>query len=149
MENDLRLWMQLMEVGSAMTQARPFVRDDQGNIRIFYHRSDADFSRFKRMNVRDKPKYRMSGGGGFYFSTAKGDEFYGKNEYRVALRASNPYQNMMLDTTKLSHSFIEKLQAEGYDSIDSPNYGEFIVFKPDQIQIVSKNGAAMNSTSLE
>jgi hypothetical protein len=46
--------------------ARPFVRDDKGNIRTFFHRSDADFDRFKRMNVKDKPKYRMSGGGGLW-----------------------------------------------------------------------------------
>jgi hypothetical protein len=123
-----------------LCEARPFVKDDEGNIRTFFHRSDADFDRFKRTNVKDKPKWRLTGGGGFYFSTNKAQEFYGKNEYRVALRASNPYINMRLDTTKLSRSSIQRLQAQGYDSIDSPNYGEFIVFKPDQIQIISKNG---------
>lgn len=116
----------------------PLVRDENGNIRTFFHRSDADFDRFKRTKVKDKPKWRMSGGGGFYFSTTRPAEFYGKNEYRVGLRAANPYMNMMLDTTKLSRSFIKKLQDQGYDSIDSPNYGEFIVFSPKQIEILSK-----------
>ena len=96
------------------------VREENGNLKVMYHGSQATFTEF------DKKKARSSGyyGSGFYFTESESHASQYGNKYKVYLDIKKPIQNDSTSITKEQlRKFVEAVAANEDYGIENYGYG--------------------------
>lgn len=115
------------------------VRDEDGNLLVVYHGTDADFTVFDASKGRANMDIR-----GMFFSPWELDaQGYGKNVSAYYLNITNPASealgykalNMFKGENNAGVKAQEYLQSLGYDGVNNGDE-EYIAFYPEQIKLV-------------
>lgn len=115
------------------------VRDDDGNLLVVYHGTDADFTVFDASKGRANMDIQ-----GMFFSPWELDaQGYGKNVSAYYLNITNPASealgykalNMFKGENNAGVKAREYLQSLGYDGVNNGDE-EYIAFSPEQIKLV-------------
>lgn len=115
------------------------VRDEDGNLLVVYHGTDADFTVFDASKGRANMDIQ-----GMFFSPWELDaQGYGKNVSAYYLNITNPASealgykalNMFKGETNAGVKAKEYLQSLGYDGVNNGDE-EYIAFYPEQIKLV-------------
>lgn len=123
------------------------IRDDNGNLKVMYHGSPAQFTVF------DKKKAKSSGyyGRGFYFSDSESHAGQYGSKYEVYLNIKNPVQDGTKNITKEQlRNFVNEIAENEDYGIENYGYGATVDSVTDSVW--GKNDFAMlmdlNATSI-
>lgn len=131
------------------------VVDENGEPKVFYHNTDAEFTTFdEELNGTHTDAGWL--GDGFYFY---GDENegggYGKNKMKVFLNVRNFYYATSEENDRLAElndrdasiEFREEVESEGYDGVyyNGDLRQEAVVFSPNQIKSATDNTGAFST----
>jgi len=125
------------------------VRDENGNLLVVYHGSDADFTVFDKNKIGQN--YSQSIGGFFFTDKQRSAEFYGGKDgkiYKTYLNITNPYV-VEADSDYFgsgadkfdfqAEAIIDTAKSNGKDGVivKHPYTSLFVVFSPNQIKLTT------------
>ncbi len=134
---------------------------ENGQPKIFYHSSDADFTEMLAQGSKGYQRKHSLTNYGIYFHEAPPMYKYGKNQYEAHLDIRNPfiidnktyisdvvnpYTGKRIEVEHINLDDVKYLKEQGYDAVMA-KYPSFqtVVFEPSQVKIVKKNGNLFSS----
>lgn len=136
------------------TNSSKFV-DENGEPKVFYHNTDAEFSIFNEDLNGTRTDAGWLGDGFYFYGDENEGDGYGRNKMSAFLNVRDPYyaseeeNNRLaeLDDREASKEFREDVESEGYDGVyyNGDLRQEAVVFSPNQIKSATDNNGDFSS----